>query len=119
MITIDNLLGYAETQGWAVTPPLSDEMGDIEFSQYSPAGYDFDFCLENKETASELVEELDSYIEGYDPYYEANLWVGDDGHGRNGAPDNPRDIIADMEACKEMMKNLLEGWRELCRLDTR
>lgn len=118
MITIETLLCFAETQGWAVTPPLADEMGDIEFSKYSPIGQDFNFNLEKKETASELIDELDGYIEAFDPIYEAHLWVGNDGHGRNGAPDDPRDIIADMEDCEEMMKNLLEGWRELCQQDT-
>lgn len=46
---------------------------------------------------------------GYDPDYEATLWVGDDSHGKNGVPYRLSDIIKDMEECKKNMRDLYQA----------
>lgn len=52
------------------------------------------------------------YYEGFDPDEEAYLWIGDDGHGRNGAPYHVRDIVADMEVAEGMVLDLLTALEE-------
>ena len=44
------------------------------------------------------------YYEDFDPDYEAYLWIGDDGHGRNGAPYHIKDIVSDMEEAEEQIR---------------
>ena len=45
----------------------------------------------------------------FDPDYEAYLWIGDDGHGRNGAPYHIKDIVSDMEEAEEQIYELLQA----------
>ena len=49
------------------------------------------------------------YYEDFDPDYEAYLWIGDDGHGRNGAPYHIKDIVSDMEDAEEQIYELLQA----------
>ena len=49
------------------------------------------------------------YYEGFAPDYEAYLWIGDDGHGRNGAPYHIKDIVSDMEEAEEQIYELLQA----------
>ena len=42
------------------------------------------------------------------PDYEAYLWIGTDGHGKNGAPYHIKDIVSDMEAAEAMINTLYE-----------
>ena len=49
------------------------------------------------------------YYEDFDPDYEAYLWIGDDGHGRNGAPYHIKDIVSDMEEAAALVKVDTEG----------
>ena len=40
--------------------------------------------------------------------YEAYLWIGTDGHGKNGAPYRIKDIVSDMEQAEAMIEKLYE-----------
>lgn len=51
---------------------------------------------------------MEAYYDSYDPYEEAALWIGEDGHGRNGAPHDLADILDDMKECKENVKKLID-----------
>lgn len=113
--TIKKLIETAHRLGWKVSPcNFSGETG-YEISQYSPAGQDFIVSIESTKNGVEspkvLVNNLEEYINGYDPSEEALLWVGPDGHGHNGAPYEIQDIISDMKACREMMRELLRAWK--------
>ena len=106
------LTDIAEELGWKVYMDGNDNFCDYELHKFSPTGQDFVCCLVlEKKTPKEMVEHLEDYIKGYDPLYEASLWMKD-GHGINGTPDDPRDIIKDMEDCKDMMQDLLNRWKE-------
>ena len=41
--------------------------------------------------------------------YEAYLWIGNDGHGKNGAPYHIKDIVSDMEEAEKQIHDLLEA----------
>ena len=47
-----------------------------------------------------------SYYQDFDVSYETSLWIGSDGHGKNGAPYEIKDIYEDMEECHEFIMEL-------------
>lgn len=63
--------------------------------------------MKGNDTGS-LISEIEDYYEDFDPDYEAYLWIGTDGHGRNGAPYHIKDIVSDMEDAEAMIKTLYE-----------
>ena len=115
VLTIAQLLKTADGLGWHTSPcNFANETG-YELSKYSPAGQDFIVSIESTSDGTEspetLIKNLEEYINGYDPSAEALLWTGPDGHGHNGAPHELEDIISDMKACREMMRELLRAWK--------
>lgn len=50
--------------------------------------------------------------ESYDPDEETALWIGEDGHGKRGAPYYLRDILETMEECEKEIKKLLDKVKE-------
>ena len=60
-----------------------------------------------------LADEIEDYYEGFDPDYEASLWIGPDGHGKRGAPYHIKDIVVDMKEAEKMVYRLLEAVRKI------
>lgn len=89
----------AEGLGWSVTI----DGNDVELSQHSPAGQDFSFSI-NKN--GDYVEQVYEYYDSYDPSEETMLWVDGSGHGKNGAPHELGDVLADMKAIEKMLETL-------------
>lgn len=88
---------------------------EFEFSQSTDFGQDFSFSASmNDGDIYSLIKDVNDYYEGYDPDEEAMLWVGSDGHGKNGAPYRLSDIIKDMEQAESMVSELLEALIEVC-----
>lgn len=110
MDLIEQITTVATSLGWQVSTDTSTpNIVEFEFSQYTPAGQDFDFCVEMQDNDIDgLLKEIERYYEAYDPDYEAYLWIGSDGHGKNGAPYHIKDIVSDMEAAEEMINTLYE-----------
>lgn len=105
---ISKIIAIAEANGWSVS---TDEMRsgniDFEFSKYTPAGQDFNFSAElTDDDAKTLIENIKSYYERFDVDEEASAWIGEDGHGKKGAPYHIKDIVRDMEAAEEMVYQL-------------
>lgn len=95
---IDRIIEIAESQGFSVSTEIKGDDVEFTLSQYTDFGQDFSFCatMQNYDIYT-LIEEVDNYYEGYDPDEEAMLWVGPDGHGKNGAPYRLTDVVKDME----------------------
>ena len=53
-----------------------------------------------------FIHNLYECYDSYDPDYEAYLWIGEDGHGKNGAPYHIKDIVEDMEAAEKYILDL-------------
>ncbi len=107
---IDRIIEIAEGQGFSVQTEVKDDEVEFTFSQYSDFGQDFNIFATMKDyDIYSLIEELDNFYEGYDPDEEAMLWVGPDGHGKNGAPYRLTDVVKDMEQCEQMAKDLLDA----------
>lgn len=105
------IVELVDSSDWSVGQENNDY---IEFSIYTPCGQDFNFSIEidDSDTLSDIADKVDEYIDGFDVDYEASLWIGEDGHGKNGAPYHIKDIVEDMEAAKEKMQELSDMLRE-------
>ncbi len=110
MTTTEQITNAAASLGWSVKTDTScPDLTEFEFWQYTPGGQDFGFSVEmwNNDPDS-FLQELEKYYEAYDPDYEAYLWIGTDGHGKNGAPYHIKEIVSDMEAAEAMIDTLYE-----------
>ncbi len=73
-----------------------------DIQKYSPVGQDCNFTLEmEKDNPSSVATAMYELWKNYDPDAETMLWVGPDGHGKNGAPYRLSDILSDMEAVEK------------------
>lgn len=110
----------AENDDWTISVTLYENKGDIDIDcqKYSPAGQDFSMCLQTKDNEDVVFSTLISdYIDNYDVEEEAEIWSEESGEyddddmpiriGKNGAPQDWDDLVADMEACKSMMQDLV------------
>ena len=105
----EELLEAIEAEGWSVRPSIQDKKHIADIAVFSPAGEDFCPTIWYGDgSAPEFVEELGEYIESYDVDEETYLWLGSDGHGKNGAPYHIKDLLADKEWCLSKMKALHE-----------
>ena len=86
---------------------------DIEFSGYTDMGQNILFHAVMKDDDPDtLVKDLYDGWQAYDPDEEASLWIGPDGHGKNGAPYRISDIVKDMEDAESQYEKLYEEMRK-------
>ena len=113
-ITIETVMQRGEANGWEVRADRQGHNTIFEFCKFMPAGQDFFFSASMwKDCIESLADEIEAYYEGFDPDYEASLWIGTDGYVHNGAPYHIKDIVADMEEAEEMVYGLLEPIRKI------
>lgn len=98
-----NLIDLLKEEDYSV---YDDDSGYVEISKYSTAGQDWSTDIALGEDINEFADNIYSAYESYDPEYEASFWIGDDGHGKNGAPYHIKDIIDDMEECEGFIRRL-------------
>lgn len=111
---IDTVIQCGEANGWVVRANKQGKDVIFEFYKFTPAGQDFGFSASMKGNCIDsLADDIDDYYEGFDPDYEASLWIGKDGHGLRGAPYHIKDIVADMEKVEDMVYGLLEAIRSI------
>lgn len=108
LTNVQKITAAAEKNGWNVSiDQTKDGLVLIEFSKFTPYGQDFNFSAEMKDDQTDtLAQSIREYYEGFDPDSEAYLWLGTDGHGRNGAPYHMKAVVSDMEAAQEMVYQL-------------
>ena len=99
---IDRIIEIAESQGFFVETEIMKDKIEFTFSQFTDFGQDFNiFATMRNYDIYTLIEDVDNFYEDYDPDAEAMLWVGSDGHGKNGAPYRLTDVVKDMEQCEQ------------------
>lgn len=86
----------------------------IYFSFYTSGGQDVDkdIDLDDWNDVDEIRDKLDDLHENFDVDYETYIWLGNDGHGRSGAPYHIKDLLADMEEVDEKLKQLLNEFEK-------
>ena len=98
----------AEILGWSVdfSEPQNGKT-DVNFAKYTSYGQDFNFSVELEDDDMEaFIDNIHEYYENFDVDEEAYIWIGSDGHGKNGAPYHIADIVKDMEEAEVMMADL-------------
>ena len=113
---IDKVTECAETIGSLVDTYIDKLNGNVEFEFNTSTAFGQDFhatCRMEDNDPDTLVKNVYDYWQGYDPDYEATLWIGPDGHGHNGAPYRISDIVRDMEECESRLEELYEALNEL------
>lgn len=69
---------------------------------------DFVFAISCEEKSLQsLVIQIESYLKNFDVDYETSIWIGENGHGKNGAPYHIKDILDEMYSAKEQIAILL------------
>jgi len=82
------------------------DLYQIDIQKYSLEGQDCNFTLQcDKDNPSSVAKAFYELYENYDPESETMLWLGEDGHGKNGAPYHMRDLLEDMEAVQEDLED--------------
>lgn len=104
----------AEILGWSVDFSESQNgKTDVNFAKYTSYGQDFNFSVELEDDDMEaFIDNIHGYYENFDVDEEAYIWIGSDGHGKNGAPYHIADIVKDMEEAEVMMADLYEAFRQ-------
>lgn len=117
---VDRVTDIVAEDDWSVhNHDESYDKIDLYFSKYSTLGQDFGFYVEyDSGDVNGLINTIEAYYESYDPSEEASYWIGDDGHGKNGAPYDLADILEDMKECKNNIRGLIDllnmelrGWK--------
>lgn len=108
---IQRIKDIAREKGWSVSIDDKSQSNVLfEFQRFTKYGQDFLFNADmHGGDIDNLIAGIKEYYEGFDPDYEAYLWIGNDGHGKNGAPYHIKDIVADMEDAEEQIYELLQA----------
>ena len=112
MIVLDGIQDVIEEMGLACHVDAEDQT--VEISAYSPEGQDC-YVSFRADYVKNLLADMAAWVDSFDADYEASLWIGDDGHGKNGAPYHIKDIIADMEWWRDQIDKLYDRLAELNR----
>ena len=105
----DELTDIIESHEWSID---YEDDGTIYLSKYSPAGQDFGFYIEKVESIEEFADKIYDQYNEYDVSEAAYLWLDSDGHGKDGAPYDMKDVYEDMEACEQNILELYELIKE-------
>lgn len=108
----DAIVKCAEAKGWSAEARINykEQKTEFEFGRFSPGGRDFSFEVEMKcANNNSLIENIDNYHEDFDVDYETFIWLGQFGHGKNGAPYRLRAVLEDVEATEKMIEELLDA----------
>lgn len=111
---LGRVLDTATAEGWSYDEiDYANNEGGYEFFQYSPAGEDFSFSacygdkgLSDDEKGNNLIKDIESYYNGFDPEEHAEMWI--EGRGQNGAPSSIRALIDDADAIDNMISELVD-----------
>lgn len=108
---IENLIDISEEKGWSVSVvKMCNNKRELWFQQYTDMGQDFNFSVDYDDDPKVVVKKMYDYWENFDLDEEVSLWIGPDGHGKNGAPYHISDILKDMKQAEDMMEEL---WKTL------
>ena len=107
MKEFDELQNVIDNLGWYFKVSEADPgWFYVLLSKESPMYQDFNIEIHTDENIDTFIEEIYSRYICFDVSYETYLWLDSEGHGKNGAPYDMRDVYNDMEWCKEEVKKL-------------
>lgn len=116
MITQNKIIKAAEATGWNCTIGRREKKYgggyDVAFQRYTEMGQDVyeEFYVKKLE---DLPYEVYERWQNFDVDEEAAIWIGPDGHGRNGAPYRITDIVKDMEEVENDLEWLQDALHKI------
>lgn len=84
----------------------NDKDTDVELSFFSPEGQECSLSIEKGDSIECFCNNVYDYYANFDVSYEAYIWLDSDGHGKNGAPDDMKDVYEDMEWCQSKIYDI-------------
>lgn len=96
-IVTPKLVEKFESADFSIYP---EDENCVRFQKYSSAGQDFSFSVDTENNLCYFADNIFACYQDFDISAEAMLWLGPDGHGRNGAPYDMQDVYKDMEECE-------------------
>lgn len=85
----------------------------VEFQRYTSAGQDYSFSIDvNDNDPQDFLDNLEEFYNDFDYEEEAMLWVGKDGHGKNGAPYFLTDILKDTKEIDDCLHQLYNAFEK-------
>ena len=111
----EKIKDIANKEGWSVNiTDNGDDCYTFTFQKFSPYGQDFSFDVDLEDKNIEtLINGIHQYYFDFDVSYETYLWLYNEGHGKNGAPYDMKDIYEDMEDCAQMIRELYNTFRQI------
>ena len=96
---------------WEIVMPSATDDDELQF-ELTPSVSLYDAKISVSVTSfNAFAKEVVALADGFDPDYEASLWIGPDGHGANCAPYHIRDILDDMDAVQSAYNELADAFR--------
>lgn len=95
----------AEELGWKTTFIKQKDDWYVEFNNYTSIGQNVIVPV-NAFRLYDVPEGVRICYEDFDVSEETALWIGSDGHGKNGAPHHIEDILNDMKEAEQMIYDL-------------
>ena len=89
------LSDICERLEWTVR---EDDDGTIELAKFSPAGEDFNICVD-------FIQNVKEYAAGWDIDEHIEMWIDARRNGVNGVP-STRELVCDAEAIDKMLQEL-------------
>ncbi len=80
----------------------------VEPTEYVTYDCTFEFSPDESEDVHTFAKALRDLAEYFDPDEQTSLWVGPDGHGKNGAPYRISDILHEFELVEIELRSLSE-----------
>lgn len=90
-----------EKLDWRVSSYTDD--GRVEIGKYSPAGEDFNICVE----VNDFPRSVREYAAGFDIDEHVAIWI--EGRGKRGVPETARELVEDAEAIRQMLDELADA----------
>lgn len=76
------------------------------FGKYSTFGQDFSFSIDTENDLDSFRHNIWEYFLSFDCSYEAYIWLDNEGHGKNGAPYDMKEVYEDMQECESFIDEL-------------
>lgn len=106
------LIDKCEALGWSVR---CDDDGGADVAQYTPAGEDFCFYVNDTD---DFVESVKQYAAYFDPDEHIAMWIEAKRHSRDKTIPNARELVHDAESIDEMLQNLASALCEVqCEIE--
>lgn len=83
-----------------------DKSAYVVLSFFSPEGQECSLSIEKGDSIECFCNNVYDYYANFDVSYEAYIWLDSDGHGKNGAPDDMKDVYEDMEWCQNKIYDI-------------